>query len=209
MFEGLKPQIITGVFALLGALFGALLTFILQRHFHARRSIRVFSSPLVNLTSTLENLGMAITLKKGRQPITSLRRMQIIVWNTGNRAVENLQIDFTFNAKTEVLHSRDQVEQAGLFFAYSKQPQDDVDHRITLKFINPGEKASTEYFLNTSATDCKLVCRQPDLKVLYVANVNYQTLAESFLEASLAVGSLESYLRVLKLLFARAPSPFK
>ncbi|MCE7057650.1 hypothetical protein LZF95_23410 [Algoriphagus sp. AGSA1] len=141
----MKPELLNGIFAVAGAIIGAVLTAFLSR-WNSKKDKKekilsifsTFSTRLIEVSDLVKN---NIEIKMNDKPINELYKNEILVINTGNLLIDSIQIDFELYSKNAELMN---IEMARSNFNISEAEYsltfDSNKGQINISYLNPSDE---------------------------------------------------------------------
>jgi hypothetical protein len=140
----MKPELLNGMFAISGAIIGAVLTALLSRWNSKKekqeKRLSIFSTYSTRLIEVSDIVKKNIVIKMNDNPINELYKNEILAINTGNLLIDSIQIDFELQGKAELIN----IEKARSNFKISEEEYglsfDSNKGQIKISYLNPGDE---------------------------------------------------------------------
>ena len=200
-WSGFSPELQNGIFGITGAVIGSVLTFLLGWSIREKVAIKILTVPIDMMTEKLERVGFKLILDGKEATIGSIRKVEFMVLNVGNKAVKDLEIDVSLNSPGKLLSKSEdgKVELP----SYSRIPGKKFEiHRFKYSYLNPKERVAHSLFFETTANDYEINCRQPDLDVSLVRVEKLITLMDLVAANN---GWFGLSIQIVRVLFTRGP----
>lgn len=170
----MSPEIVNGIFAIAGALLGALITGFFSiwssRKARERKQVTLSYSNTSELLLVSKNYGKSygdrLKIIFDDKEIETLLLSEIFVSNTGNRPIDNLSVDVTSKSavqfiSVEAIDQSTDLERDGASVVVSG---DSIT--VQMDFLNEGEEVSLRVLSTGEEPAWKFSCRQLGLTVV-------------------------------------------
>lgn len=186
----MKPEVINGIFGIAGAIIGALLTggltWLSAKNDKKKKRLAIYSTYSTKLIEISDLIRGNIEINLNSKKISELNKNEIIVTNTGNVLIENIEITFTLSESSAKLIN---VEKSQSNFDIALEDFEmsfnEKGGKLTIKYLNPGDQI--DFIVLTDTQSIVLTKhRQKDvtteIKTDYIPN-RQGVLLDSFFEA--------------------------
>lgn len=167
----MTPELINGLFALAGAVAGALITGILAwrqaRALAARKELTIVSTRPAKLLEVDRTVTGMVEVRIGGRLVPGIYLTSITLQNSGNREVESIDAVAQAEGSCEILNAEVADAPVGFdpstIFVGAVNPK---SVRISVPYLNPGEIVSVRILLSEEPTKVSVNCRQKGVSVL-------------------------------------------
>lgn len=212
----MKPELLNGIFAISGAIIGAILTALLSRWNTKKdkkeKRLSVFSTYSTRLIEVSDLVKKNIEIKMNNKPINELYKNEILAINTGNLLIDAIHIDFKLQEDGAELVN---IEKARSNFKISEEEYsisfDSNNGQISISYLNPGDEIN---FILLSNKDTSINIKHRQKEVITIIKNDYYpetpgVVLKSFFDAmssdiitrtyfSLAMPNFRKYLKIKK-----------
>lgn len=212
----MKPELLNGIFAISGAVIGAVLTALLSRWNSKKdkkeKRLSIFSTFSTRLIEVSDLVKKNIEIKMNDKPINELYKNEILAINTGNLLIDSIQIDFELQGEDAELINIEMVranfkiseDEYNLSFNSNKG-------QINISYLNPSDEINF-ILLSNQKTSIDIKHRQQEVTTVTKNDYFPETpgiVLKSFFEAmskdiimrtffSLALPNFRKYLKLKK-----------
>lgn len=167
----MTPEVVNGIFAISGAVAGAivsaLLAFGINQRTKERRELSVLLSKPKQLVNVHDSVKDSIQISVAGRVVETASHLDYYIANTGNKVLENVNIVIETSGNTDIFggctpgsnfnasHSEDTIVSW----------EDNGTFTIEAKFLNPGDELSGYILLANIPTDVRVLFRAPDVKL--------------------------------------------
>lgn len=165
----MTPETINGIFGISGAVVGSiaagLIAWALQVKYRVKKSLKVLISRpklLVDADGQIKNIPRIMAINQQVETITSIDYYLI---NTGNQALENIDIHFSFDGNIRILGGNCPKKnfKTNCVDDFSLHLEKNSTCNIRARFLNPGEEAKGHLLIRNMPTAVDVVFRQPNV----------------------------------------------
>ncbi len=142
----MKPEIINGIFAIVGALIGVIGTAIVTRSNKDTSKITVFRSPSSRLLDVEDMAKSDIEIKYKGNVITELFHGEVAVQNTGTKSFENIEVKILPKPNSPIFDaeiSSTNFHKENDSLSLTKLESGEV--KINIGFLNPNDRIVVSY----------------------------------------------------------------
>lgn len=167
----MSPEVINGIFAIGGAVVGAILSaalaFGISQRTKERKELSVLLSKPKQLINVHDSVKDSIKIMvAGREAVTA-SHLDYYIANTGNKVLENVHIVIETVGDTDIFGG---CTPGSNFNVENSEDtlvswEDDGQFTIEAKFLNPGDELKGYILLANIPTDIRVVFRAPDVKL--------------------------------------------
>lgn len=207
----LSPEVLNGLFAVGGAVLGAVIAgifaMVIAKRSKDKKEIVISTSHPSRLLVVHDQIASDVEILVSGNKVDNVILSEIFLSNTGNKAVENLSFPVTCQDTVQII-SVDALDQASDARRSGSIIKKKSSHEIgvSVDYINPGEEISLRCMVSGDEPEWTVAMRQPELNVIRreepVASYS-DVAAEIVFESFLAVPILGSYLRITSPIFKK------
>jgi len=163
----MTPEILNGLFAVGGAVAGAVagagLTAYFGKKSRENRELTVLVTPTSELVRVAESVAPRVEIFVGGNRVQTVATSDMRIANSGNRAIRDLGVLFELEGNAEII-SWDLLKEITVFEGADVQQVDRKKIKVGAPYINPGEQISLRLFMSARPDHVKAIFRQPDVK---------------------------------------------
>ncbi len=165
----MTPETINGIFAISGALIGAiaagLIAWALQAKYQVKKSLIVLISKPKLLADVDASITGMPTITLARQEADVIASVDYYLVNAGNQALENIDINFSFDRNVRILGGNCPKKNfnTNCVDDFSLHLEKNSTCNIKAKFLNPGEEAKGHLLIKNMPTSIDVIFRQPNV----------------------------------------------
>ncbi len=178
----LSTEAINGYFSLGSVVVGVVLGWAGSHWLRKKLRIRIFKAPLENLTESIENLKLGISVTRKSKKLKGIKRCEVGLANIGNAAVGALELQLRFPEPVELL-GHNLVLSRNAVNATLTGPSLNTDLiSIGVPFMNPGESATLQLFLDGNVKSFAVECRKEGVEIRVLDGNSFKSTKDVFLE---------------------------
>ena len=201
----MEPETINGIFAIAGAIIGAVLAglfaWLLQAKYRPRKEPKVLVARPKRLVDVDDSVKGMISVVVGGEEVETVTSVDYYILNTGNEVLSNIQLAIKFPTDVRILGGNCPATNFTTTttedFALHLDSNNDCE--IQASFLNPGEEARGHLLLNNMPDAIDVHFRQPGVKLIIKKGYDSArtTMATEILyEAAKSNFTLDTYLKL-------------